>query len=264
MQLTFWPSPPPEPIDITVPMSAVSALFSFVEKPMPSQSLAISTAAIRKVSLPHVSILNGPHPSAIAKPEKVKPKSDAAASAKLILVGLDDQGKPHAAWFTEEQVDAATLAADIMDMASIAVEGEELIGIAGLLPKGKLFESGKAFVPFIKRETYDRLATYLSEDTIKAIAVRVEAAKAAAAAESYAKASKGEVALHIPEDWSKLAVGDAVLASEDPLDGWWVCEILEILDNDRFRLRWRDFPGEPNTTKSLTELALLHAQCKTF
>lgn len=262
MQLTFWPSPPPEPIDITVPMSAVSALFSFVEKPMHSQPYEPSTPVIRKVSLPHVSMLNGPRPPAATKPEKLKPKADAAC-AKLILVGLDDQGKPHAAWFTEEQVDAATLAADIMDMASIAVEGEELGGIAGLLPKGKLFESGKAFVPFTKRETYDRLAAYLDEDYIAATAVRIEAAKVAAA-ESYAKATKGEVAVHVPEDWSKLAVGDAVLASEDPLDGWWVCEILEILDNDRFRLRWRDFPGEPNTTKSLTEIALLHAQCKTF
>lgn len=267
MQLTFWPSPPPEPIDTTVPLSAVTALFLFQEKPMHSQPFEHSTPAIRKVTLPHVSILNGPRLPAAAKPEKVKPKPGAATSAKLILVGLDDQGKPHAAWFTEEQVDAATLAADIMDMASIAVEGDELVGIAGLLPKGKLFESGKAFVPFTKRETYDRLAAYLDEEYIAATAIRIEAAKvaaAAAAAESYAKASKGEVALHVPEDWSKLAVGDAVLASEDPLDGWWVCEILEILDNDRFRLRWRDFPGEPHTTKSLTEIALLHAQCKTF
>jgi len=229
---------------------------------MPSLNPITPTAAIKKVSLPHVSILNGPRPPAATKPAAAKPKADAAA-AKLILAGLDDQGKPHAAWFTEEQADAATLAADIMDMASISVEGDDLAAIAGKLPKGKLFESGKAFVPFTKRETYDRLAVYLDEDYIAGAAVRIEAAKVAAA-ESYAKASKGEVPLHVPEDWSKLAVGDAVLASEEPLDGWWVCEIVEILDNDRFRLRWRDFPGEPNTTKHLTEIALLHVQCKAY
>lgn len=266
MQLTFWPSPPPEPIDSTIPMSAVSALFLFQEKPMHSQPFEPSNAAIRKVTLPHVSILNGPQPTAVAKPVAVKPKDD-AASAKLILVGLDDQGKPHAAWFTEEQVDAATLAADIMDMASISVEGEELVGIAGVLPKGKLFESGKAFVPFTKRETYDRLAAYLDDDYIAATAVRIEAAKvsaAAAAAESYAKASKGEAPLHVPEDWSKLAVGDLVLATEDPADGWWACEVLEVLDNDQYRLRWRDFPEELPTTKRITDLALVHPQCKTY
>lgn len=220
--------------------------------------------AIGKVSLPHVSILNGPRPVAAAKKvDKAAPMPDAAALAKLILVGLDDQGKPHAAWFTEEQVDAATLAADMMDMASIAVEDEALVALAGVLPKGKLFESGKAFVPFTKRDTYERLATYLDDDYIASATIRIEAAKAAAA-ESYAKASKGEVPLHVPEDWSKLAVGDLVLATEDPFDGWWACEILELLDGDRFRLRWRDFPGEPNATKHLSELALVHPQCKTY
>lgn len=263
MQLTFWPSPPPEPIDVTVPMSAVSALFLFQEKPMHSQPFEHSTPAIRKVSLPHVSILNGPRLPAVAKPEKLKSKAE-AANAKLILVGLDDQGKPHAAWFTEEQVDAATLAADIMDMASIAVAGEELVGIAGLLPNGKLFESGKAFVPFTKRETYDRLAAYLDEDYIATTAIRIEAAKVAAAAESYAKASKGEAPLHVPEDWSKLAVGDLVLATEDPADGWWACEVLEVLDNDQYRLRWRDFPEELPVTKRVTDLALAHPRCKTY
>lgn len=231
---------------------------------MPSLPFEPATPAIRKVSLPHVSILNGPRPVAAAKKaDKVKPQLDAATIAKLILVGLDDQGKPHAAWFPEEQVDAATLAADMMDMASIAVDGAELIALAGLLPKGKLFESGKAFVPFTKRETYDRLAAYLDEEYIASAAVRIEAAKAAAA-ESYAKASKGEVPLHLPEDWSTLAVGDLVLATEDPLDGWWACEILGVLDGDRFRLRWRDFPDELPTSKHLSELALVHPQCKTY
>jgi hypothetical protein len=262
MQLNFWPSPPPEPIDITVPMSAVSALFLFQEKPMHSQPFEPSTTAIRKVTLPHVSILNGPRPTAVAKPVTVKPKPD-AASAKLILVGLDDQGKPHAAWFTEDQAEAATLAADLMDMASIAVEGDELVGIAGALPKGKLFESGKAFVPFTKRDTYDRLAAFLDEDYIAATAIRVEAAKAAAA-ESYAKASKGEAPLHVPEDWSKLAVGDLVLATEDPADGWWACEVIEVLDNDQYRVRWRDFPEELPVTKRVTDLALVHPQCKIY
>lgn len=225
---------------------------------MHSLNPATSTTAIKKVSLPHVSILNGPRPPIVAKPDKVKPQTD-AASAKLILVGLDDQGKPHAAWFTDEQVDAATLAADMMDMASIAVEGDELVAVAAALPKGKLFESGKAFVPFTKRETYDRLAAYLDEEYHASAAVRIEAAKAAAA-ESYAKASKGEVPLHVPEDWSKLAVGDLVLATEDPLDGWWACEVIEVVGNDRVRLRWRDFPEELPVTKSLTELALVHPQ----
>jgi hypothetical protein len=232
-----------------------------MEKLMPSLSFDTATPTIKKVTLPHVSILNGPRASAAAKLAGGKPKPDATILAKLILVGLDDQGKPHAAWFTEEQVDAATLAADLMDMASLDVEGDELVAIAGLLPKGKLFESGKAFIPFTKRETYDRLAAYLDEEFLASSAVRVEAAKVAAA-ESYAKASKGEVPLHVPEDWSRIAVGDLVLATDDPLDGWWACEVLELLDGGRFKLRWRDFPDELTFSKALAELALVHPQYK--
>jgi hypothetical protein len=232
-----------------------------MEKPMPSLSFDTAAPLIKKVTLPHVSILNGPRAPATGKPAGTKPKPDAGTPAKLILVGLDDQGKPHAAWFTEEQVDAATLAADLMDMASLTVEGSDLVAIAGLLPKGKLFESGKAFVPFTKRDTYDRLAAYLDEEFLASAAVRVEAAKAAAA-ENYAKASKGEVPLHVPEDWSKIAVGDLVLATDDPLDGWWACEVLELLDGGRFKLRWRDFPDELTFSKALAELALVHPQYK--
>jgi hypothetical protein len=226
-------------------------------------SLSFDNAApvIKKVTLPHVSILNGPRAPAAVKPDGTKQKPDATTLAKLILVGLDDQGKPHAAWFTEEQVDAATLAADLMDMASINVDSNDLIALAGLLPVGKLFESGKAFVPFTKRETYDRLATYLDEEYLASAAVRVEATKAAAA-ESYAQASKGEAPLHVPEDWSKLTAGDLVLATDDPFDGWWACEVLELLDHGRVKLRWRDFPDELTFSKAMTELALVHPQYK--
>lgn len=229
---------------------------------MPNASFESSTGVIKKVTLPHVSILNGSRSSAIAAPANAKPQANTTTPAALILVGLDDQGKPHAAWFTADQVDAATLAADLMDMASIEVEGNELAALAGMLPKGKLFESGKAFVPFAKRETYDRLAAYLDEDYTVSAAARIEAAKTAA--ESYAKASKGEAPLHLPEDWSKLAVGDLVLATEDPDEGWWPCEVVAVLDNKQFRLRWRDFPDQDAFIAAVTDIALLHPQCKSY
>jgi hypothetical protein len=234
-----------------------------MELHMPNALFESSTGVIKKVTLPHVSILDGSRSSAIAASAKAKPQANTTTPAALILVGLDDQGKPHAAWFTADQVDAATLAAEMMDMASIDVGGSELAALAGMLPKGKLFESGKAFVPFTKRDMYDRLAGFLDEDFVASTALRVEAAKAAAA-ESYAKASKGEAPLHLPEDWSKLAVGDLVLATEDPDEGWWPCEVVAVLDNKQFRLRWRDFPDQDAFIAAVTDIALVHPQCKSF
>ncbi|MFN3721273.1 MAG: hypothetical protein ACK4UW_20450 [Rhizobium rhizophilum] len=215
-----------------------------------------ATSSVRPVTLPHVTLINGPKPLTVAAP--AAPKSPKTGTPHLILVGLDDQGKPHASWFTRDQTDAAAVAADLMQMALLQITTPELTAIAAGLPKGKLFESGKAFVPFVKRSVYDQLAAHLTADFLTASAQRVEAAKAAG--ESYTKASKGEVAMSLPEDWSKLAVGDTVLATESADDGWWFAEIVELPGEDKVRLRWRDFPEYPTMTVGMTEIALLHPQ----
>ncbi|MDW9408556.1 hypothetical protein GOB18_07915 [Sinorhizobium meliloti] len=213
------------------------------------------------ITLAPVSIL-GAGPS--AAPDKNSEANAAAAQgaeASVILVGLDDQGKPHASWFAEDDGDAAAVAADLMDMALIYVSNAALAAIAKSLPRGKLFGSGKAFVPFVKRTTYDQLATYLDDDYLTTTAARVKAAAAAAsaAAGDYAKASKGEVPARQPEDWSKLLVGDLVLARETAEEGWFEAIVIEATD-DRFRLRWRDWPELPSFTRALTDIALLHPQ----
>lgn len=210
------------------------------------------------ITLAPVSIL-GAGPS--TKPDnKVDAGSVPGPKPSLILVGLDDQGRPHASWFAKDDGDAAAVAADLMDMALIAVQNDELTAIAKGLPRGKLFDSGKAFVPFVKRTTYDQLATYIDDDYLTTAAARVEAAAvaASAAAEDYAKASKGEVPARQPEDWSKLLVGDVVLARETAEEGWFEAIVVEQATENGFRLRWRDWPELPSFTRALTDIALLH------
>lgn len=215
------------------------------------------------VSLPPVSILMS-QPSLPLLPQ---PPTRTATSASpenalpsWIMIGLDDRGKPHASWFAPADAAAAAHAADLMDMALIEVNSDELTSIAGRLPRGKLFESGKAFVPFVKRETYDQLAAYLDDDYIATSAARVEAAAAAAAggAADYAKASKGETKGRQPGDWSNLMVGDIVLASEGLDDGWWEAKIEEVLPEEQFRLRWREWPELEEFTRGIVDLGLLH------
>ncbi|MCQ1573469.1 hypothetical protein NFO65_22340 [Neorhizobium galegae] len=172
------------------------------------------------------------------------------------MVGLDDKGKPHASWFAAENADAAANAADLMDMAIIEIGNDDsLTQVAMCLPLGKLFESGKAFVPFVKRSTYDLLAVHLSDEYLAAAAKRIEAASNA----DYAKASKGEVApRNHPEHWSKIAVGDVVLASEGHDDGWWESTVLEVQADDHFLLRWTDWPELDQFVRHVSDIALLH------
>lgn len=224
---------------------------------MHTTNFDLPASASKKVTLPHISMLSGP------KPQVTTPTRDAvsaaASHAALILVGLDEQGRAHASWFDADQTDAAAVAADLMSMAIIDITTEDLAAIASKLPKGKLFESGKAFVPFVKRTVYDQLATHLGDDYLTSATARVESAQAAAA-ESYAKASKGEAPLRKPEDWSKLLAGDLVLASEDPEEGWFEAVVVEATGDDKLRLRWRDFADLPTFTRRITEIALLHPQ----
>lgn len=213
------------------------------------------------ISLPRLSILGQP-PSVPAAPDtgvaegkQVNPGQSAPTPA-FIMVGLDDKSKPHASWFAADQANAATRAATLMGMALIEV-ADDLATIATRLPQGKLFESGKAFVPFVKRSTYDQLAAYLSEDYLAATAARIEAA---AENSEYAKASKGEASPRKLFDWRKIAVGDVVLASDGPAEGWYECNVIEVQADSRYLLRWRDWPEIDVFTRYVTGVALLHPE----
>jgi hypothetical protein len=177
--------------------------------------------------------------------------------APVIILGRDDNGRPHASFFPATDTRAAEKAAELMGMAALKVEGDELRAFLGRLPQGKLFESGKAFVPFVKRSVYDQLAVHLEKSYLARVAARVETTHEAAAG-GYAAASKGEVPPRLPNDWSKLLIGDLVLAADDPADGWFDAEVLALLSDDRLKLRWRDYAHLPTFSRGLTEIALLH------
>lgn len=213
-----------------------------------------------RISLPHVSLLNtSASPEKSGSPLKTTSASNqgcpAAELPALVMLGLDDWGKPHASWFGLADAAGVERAASLMNFGVIRVDTDDLAKTAASLPPGKLFESGKAFVPFVKRETYELLAAHLDDEFLTAMSTRVAAA---ANEQSYAEASKGEAAAHLPEDWSKLAVGDRVLASDGPGDGWYEADVREVLPDGKFRLQWRDWPEISPFSRAVTDIALLH------
>src|SRR5918995_940049 len=82
-------------------------------------------------------------------------------NAIFVVLGRDSQGKPHASRFSDADVGLALKAAELMGYHVVRVEEPSLKGIAANLPLGKVFASGKAFVPFTKAEIFDRLATLI-------------------------------------------------------------------------------------------------------
>ncbi len=78
-------------------------------------------------------------------------------SRALVVYGLDDGGKPHASLFADADADLAEKAAEMMSMRAFRVtEPEQLTTVAGL-PKGRVFSSGRAFVPYAGRAISERL-----------------------------------------------------------------------------------------------------------
>jgi hypothetical protein len=81
-----------------------------------------------------------------------KPKHAAQddAAPVLIVMGLDDTRKPHASTFDEEDAELATKAAGLMGMRVVPLVTAELQALAAKLPRGRVFASGRAFVPFVR------------------------------------------------------------------------------------------------------------------
>lgn len=189
----------------------------------------------------------------------------ASALPAMIVLGLDDGGKAHASWFGEADVGMAERAAGMMGMAALAVaDADELRDLAGRLPQGKVFESGRAFVPFVKRTLYDAISTHLPagyQFPVKAVDERpspkkTKKASAASAPESGPKRPEP----HRPTDWEKIEVGSLVLATEGPYEGWFEAQVVKISPEGLCTLRWRDWLDVPVFTRKLIHIALLHPE----
>jgi hypothetical protein len=77
-----------------------------------------------------------------------------------VVLGVGADGKPHASRFQERDAPFVARAAALMGFHVITVspENDELHGIAAALPLGKIFATGRAFVPFVSRSRFDKLA----------------------------------------------------------------------------------------------------------
>ncbi|MGU3666168.1 hypothetical protein ACLBX9_18445 [Methylobacterium sp. A49B] len=58
--------------------------------------------------------------------------------------------------------------------------------------------------------------------------------------------------------WDAIKPGVLVLATTGPMEGWFESLVVATRADERFLLRWRDWPQEPEFTRRRDELALLH------
>ena len=75
----------------------------------------------------------------------------------IIIFGTDEKGRPHASYFEQPDLTAAEKAANAMGMRSLITSSKDERALAAELPRGRVFVSGRAFVPFVGARLHRRL-----------------------------------------------------------------------------------------------------------
>src|SRR5579884_3409398 len=77
--------------------------------------------------------------------------------APVILFGIDSSGKPKAARFGAKHAGLATKAASQLQLRVLPGNDPKVTAIAARVPVGRVHATGRMFVPFVRRDVYDKL-----------------------------------------------------------------------------------------------------------
>ncbi|WP_018041741.1 hypothetical protein [Methylobacterium sp. 88A] len=179
--------------------------------------------------------------------------ADTAITPAVILFGTDEGGKPHASTFTQAEVELAERAAGLMGLRVLHIISDEHRDVGAQLPAGRIFaQSGRGFVPFVKKALYERLTTLAGPGEAPP---RLVSAMASSPPSSDAPSPAGDFAR--PVSWDAVTVGSLVLASTGPQEGWFESVVVYTKADSLFELRWRDWPDEAHFVRHRDALALL-------
>jgi len=179
-------------------------------------------------------------------------KKTANAPDKLFVFGLDEDGKPRGARFAEFNERVVSAAAQ-MKLASVHPASPAVAEIGMKLPVGRLYASGKAFVPPIRRDLLGKLKAALEASGDESHVQQP------APAPSPEKAKTGGVAAAgLPRTWESIDVGQLVLVEDDdPGYGWWPCLVTKREDQV-LTLRLRDYPDKGTYVRHIAQVGLVN------
>ena len=127
---------------------------------------------------------------------------------------------------------------------------QKVAEIAARLPVGRVHATGRTFVPFIRRDLYDKLVAAAANGNAHPTSPPNGSSGASGS-------SPGGSAPHLPRNWQEIGIGDLVVASQSREDGWYEAIVVEA-NGDMFTLRWRDYPRERRIVRHRLRLGLLY------
>ena len=186
---------------------------------------------------------------------------DTQAKSAIVLFGKDEGGKAHASAFSEAEADLARKAAALMGMSVLTVATDAELALAAKLPKGRIFASGKGFVPFVAARLFAEIAAVHREARPNGGGTNDDSAAFALQAAHDSEAGRGTdlITPSQPNDWSEILIGTIVLAAAAPLHTqWFECLVVGDDGHDVLTLRYADWPQEPPFERHRNELAIMH------
>ena len=151
---------------------------------------------------------------------------------ELIVLGADEQGKPRAARFPASQADVVAKAAKAMSLTVCKIPGGSLAELAKKWPVGRLYATGRGFVPSVGRSLYGKIVEQLQ---LAGQPVPVDADRG----------NGDEAAPGLPRSWDDIAVGHLVIARDHSTsDGWWEAIVL-ARDGDMLSMPLQISPNVP-------------------
>jgi hypothetical protein len=177
------------------------------------------------------------------------------ALSPLVLFGIDSRGKPKAARFGREDASLAIKAATQLQLNVLASNDPKVAEIAARLPVGRVHATGRTFVPFIRRDLYDKLVAAVPNGNFHQ---PLTPPPAGGASGNAAGSRPPGSAPNLPQNWQEIGVGDLVVAQEvDPEDGWYEAVVTEVTA-DMLTLRWRDYPRLRRIVRHRFRVGLLY------
>ncbi len=166
------------------------------------------------------------------KQSKAKPKTSATKTTKsIVLFGLDENGKPRAARFIDDNENLLARLAQALGLRMGIATGSKHADTLDEIPVGRVYATGKGAVPNISQELYDKLNALVGGEP-------------------------GPISATFPKNWDDLAPGHLVIAQDSVADGWFEA-VLVKRDGNSLTLRWRDYPSQPEFIRPTTAVALL-------
>jgi hypothetical protein len=168
----------------------------------------------------------------------------------LVLFGIDSNGKPKGARFGKQHAGLAVKAAGQLQLHVLASNDPKIADLAARLPVGRVHATGRTFVPFIRRDLYEKLLAAAANGN-------AHSASSSSGSSGASGSTPGGSAPHLPRNWQEIGIGDLVVANQEPEEGWYEAVVVHV-DGDMMTLRWRDYPRERKIVRHRFRLGLLY------